>query len=337
MTQITKTIGFSSANSSPILSEQTLSQPQGHDLLIKIDAIAVNPVDTKIKAGIKGELSEPKVVGWDAAGTIIATGDEVELFNVGDQVFYAGDVTRAGCYASHQLVDERIVGKKPKSLTATEAAALPLTSITAGEAIFSRLKIVAEIDKGKTILIIGAAGGVGSIAMQLAKNVAQLNVVATASRSATEVWCRRMGVHQIINHNGNLVENYRALGIDDPHYIFCLSDTDHYYDAMAELIAPQGMICTIVGSKENHDLDKLKSKSAGLVWEFMFTRPMYNTKDMITQHHLLNMIADLVDEGKIKTTLTETIGPMTAENIEKAHQQLLSGKTIGKIALTAIE
>lgn len=336
MTQQQKSFAFYNANTSPVLIEQTLPKPIAHDLLVQIDAIAVNPVDTKVKAGIKGELDIPKIVGWDATGTIISTGDDVELFNVGDQVFYAGDITRPGCYSSHQLVDERIVGKKPNSLTAPEAAALPLTSITAGEALFSRLKIVAEIDKGKTILIIGAAGGVGSIAMQLAKSVAQLNVVATASRPASEVWCNKLGADHVISHKGDLIENYRALGIPEPHYIFCLNDTDYYYDAMAELIAPQGLICTIVGSKENHDLDKLKSKSAGLVWEFMFTRPMYNTKDMITQHHLLNMIADLVDEGKIKTTLAETIGPLSAENIDKAHQQLLSDKTIGKLALTVL-
>ncbi|OUR65056.1 NADPH:quinone reductase [Methylophaga sp. 42_25_T18] len=336
MTQTIKAIGFSSANSSPTHTEQTLSQPQGHDLLIQINAIAVNPVDTKIKAGIEGTLDTPKIVGWDATGTVVSVGDGVELFNVGDQVFYAGDVTRPGCYATHQLVDERIVGKKPRSLTAVEAAALPLTSITAGEALFSRLKIVAEIDKGKTILIIGAAGGVGSIAMQLAKSVAQLNVVATASRPESKVWCNKLGADHVINHHGDLVGNYRALDIPDPHYIFCLSDTDHYFEAMAELIAPQGMICTIVGSNENHDLDKLKSKSAGLVWEFMFTRPMFQTKDMITQHHLLNMVSQLVDDGKIKSTLAETIGPMTAENIDKAHQQLLTGKTIGKLVLTAL-
>lgn len=336
MTKKLKSFAYSNATSSASLIEQTLPQPSDHDLLVEIDAIAVNPVDTKVKAGIKGELDTPKVVGWDATGTVIATGENVELFNIGDKVFYAGDINRPGCYASHQLVDERIVGKAPVSLTATETAALPLTSITAGEALFSRLKIVAEIDKGKTILIIGAGGGVGSIAMQLAKNVAKLNVVATASRLETEVWCRRFGITNIINHQGDLVENYRALGIDDPHYILCLNDTDHYFDAMAELIAPQGMICAIVGSKEKHDLDCLKSKSAGLVWEFMFTRPMFKTKDMITQHHLLNTISQLADDGIIKTTLTETIGPITADNIDKAHQQLNSGKTIGKLALTAL-
>jgi zinc-binding alcohol dehydrogenase family protein len=337
MSQATTSFGFLNSNSLANKIEHFLPSPTGKDLLVQIDAVSVNPVDTKVKENIDGKLDTLKIVGWDAAGKVIAIGDEVELFQVGDPVFYAGDITRSGCYASHQLVDERIVGHKPASLSATQAAALPLTSITAGEALFSRLKIVAEIDQGKTILIIGAGGGVGSIAMQLAKNVAKLNVVATASRLETEVWCRRMGVNNIISHKGNLVDNYRALGLDDPHYILCCNDTDYYFDAMAELIAPQGMICTIVGSSKNHDLDKLKSKSAGLVWEFMFTRPMFKTKDMITQHHLLNTISQLVDDGKIVTTLTETFGPINSENIDKAHQKLLSGSTIGKIALTAIE
>lgn len=337
MTQKLKSFAYSSANSSATLIEKVLPQATGHDLLVEIEAIAVNPVDTKVKAGIQGELDTPKVVGWDASGTVIATGDNVELFKVGDQVFYAGDITRPGCYASHQLVDERLVGIKPKSLNSAEAAVLPLTSITAWEALFSRLKILTEIDAGNTILIIGAAGGVGSIAIQLATTIAKLNVVATASRTESQQWCQKLGADHVISHHGDLLENYRTLAIDDPDYILCLSDTDHYFSSMAELIAAQGMICTIVGSKENHDLDKLKSKSAGLVWEFMFTRPMFKTKDMITQHHLLNTVSQLVDDGIINSTLTETIGPISTENIAKAHQKLLSGKNIGKLALTAIE
>jgi zinc-binding alcohol dehydrogenase family protein len=337
MPQTSTVFGFYNSSSNAVMSEHGLPDPIGRDLLVQIDAISVNPVDTKIKAGIDGDLDSAKIVGWDASGTVISIGDNVELFNIGDKVFYAGDITRPGCYASHQLVDERLVGKKPSSLSSTEAAALPLTSITAWEALFSRLKILANIDTGKTILIIGAAGGVGSIAIQLAKTIAKLNVVATASRTESQQWCQKLGADHVISHHGDVLENYRALTIDDPDYIFCLADTDHYYDAMAELIAPQGMICTIVGSKENHALDKLKSKSAGLVWEFMFTRPMFKTQDMITQHHLLNTVSQLVDDGIITSTLTETVGPITVENIAKAHQKLLSGKTIGKLALTAIE
>lgn len=332
-----KAFGFNSNDSEAVLFEQETPQPAGKDLLIEIDAIAVNPVDIKVKASISEPLSAPKIVGWDASGTVIAVGDKVELFKVGDKVFYAGDVTRQGCYASYQLVDERIVGHAPSSLTAAESAAMPLTSITAWEALFSRLKISAEQDAGKNILIIGGAGGVGSIAIQLAKTIAKLNVITTASRAESEQWCRKLGADHVINHHGDLVVQYRTLGVKDPDYIFCLSDTDQHFSAMAKLIAPQGMICTIVGSQEKLDLDCLKSKSAGLVWEFMFTRPMFNTNDMIEQHHLLNEIAQLLDKGILITTLTETIGPMTSDNISIAHQQLLSGTTMGKLALTAIE
>lgn len=331
-----KAFGFNSNDSQAVLFEQTMPQPIGKNLLIEIDAIAVNPVDTKVKASISEPLSEPKIVGWDASGTVIAIGDEVELFKVGDKVFYAGDVTRPGCYASHQLVDERIVGHAPNSLTAEESAAMPLTSITAWEALYSRLKITTEQDGGKNILIIGAAGGVGSIAIQLAK-LTKLNVIATASRAESEQWCQKLGADYVINHHSDLIIQYRTLGIKDPDYILCLNDTDRHFFTMAELIAPQGMICTIVGSQEKHDMDCLKSKSAGLVWEFMFTRPMFNTDDMIEQHHLLNDIAQLLDEGKLISTLTNTIGSMTSANISEAHQQLLSGTTMGKLALTAIK
>lgn len=330
-----KAFGFNSADSAPILFEQDTAEPQGRDLLIAIDAIAVNPVDTKVKAGIQGTLDTPKVVGWDAAGTVIATGPDCQFFKSGDKVFYAGDVTRPGCYASHQLIDERIVGHAPKSLRPEQAAAMPLTSITAWEALFSRLKIRPDTDKGKTILIIGAAGGVGSIGIQLAKVVAGMNVVATASRPESANWCQRLGADHVINHH-DLINEYQALGIEAPDYILCLSDTDPYFETMCELIAPQGMICIVVTSKQNHNIDVLKNKSAGLVWEFMFTRPMFNTTDVTQQHQLLNRIAEMLDAGQLFCTLTDTIGPISADNISLAHQRLLSGTTIGKIALTSM-
>jgi len=329
--------GFNSNDGRPQQLEQPTPIPTGHDLLIKIDAIAVNPVDTKVILGITQVLSTPRIVGWDATGTVIATGQDTVLFKTGDKVFYAGDITRPGCYASHQLVDERIVGNAPANLTPEQAAVMPLTSITAWEALFERLKITEQHDAGKNILIIGGAGGVGSIAIQLAKKIAKLNVIATASHSASIKWCKKMGANQIINHHGDLAHQYRALGIRDPDYILCLNDTDQHFVAMAHLIAPQGMICSIVESKRKQDLETLKSKSAGFVWEFMFTRPMFKTHDLIAQHHLLNSIAELLDEGQIISTLTENIGSITAENIQKAHRQLLSGSTIGKLALTAID
>jgi len=331
-----KAFGFNSNNGQPLFLEQETPTPTGHDLLIEIDAIAVNPVDTKVIAGLGETAAEHRVVGWDATGTVIATGESTVLYKPGDKVFYAGDISRPGCYASHQLVDERIVGKAPSTLSVEEIAAMPLTSLTAWEALFSRLKITEELDAGKNILIIGGAGGVGSIAIQLANKIAKLNVIATASNSASIAWCNKLGASQIINHYGDLAYQYRALGLKDPDYILCLNDTDLHFTAMAELIAPQGMICSIVGSKYKHDLDSLKSKSAGFVWEFMFTRPMFKTYDLIAQHRILNNIADLLDEGQIVSTLTESLGPISAEAIKKAHQQLLSGTTIGKLALTAI-
>lgn len=331
-----KAIGFAD-NSSSQLFEKTTPVASGHDLLIKIDAIAVNPVDTKVVSGLTAPLTEPKIVGWDVAGTIIAIGDDVALFNVGDSVFYAGDITRDGCYASHQLVDEHIVGKAPKTLSSAHSAAMPLTTITAWESLFSRLRIDAKQDAGKHILIIGGAGGVGSIAIQLAKVVGSLNVITTASRPESIAWCKELGADHIINHHGDLIAQYRDLGISDPDYILCLNDTDYHFQSMAELIAPQGLICSIVGTQEKHDLDCLKSKSAGFVWEFMFTRPMLKTADRIKQHHLLNTVSSLIDEGKIKSTLSATLGKISVENIHKAHQQLQQGNTIGKLALMAIE
>jgi len=328
---------FNSNDAQPQRIEKTTPQATGYDLLVQVDAIAVNPVDTKVIAGIKEPLVEPKIVGWDVAGTVTEVGEHVELFKVGDKVYYAGDVSRSGCYASHQLVDERIVGHAPKSLSAEQTAAMPLTSITAWEALFSRLKIIADLDKGKNILIIGGAGGVGSIAIQLAKVVAKLNVITTASRTESEQWCHKLGADHVLNHHSDLIVQYRTLGIDDPDYILCLNNTDRHFEAMAELIAPQGMICSIVGTQKKHNLDCLKSKSAGFVWEFMFTRPMFKTSDSITQHHLLNDVAQLLDDGQLISTHTSTIGPINADNIIKAHTQLLSGSTIGKLVLTAIE
>ena len=331
-----KAFGYIAADAEPTEINRDLPTPMGHDLLIHIEAVAVNPVDTKVKAGIQGTLTQPKIIGWDAVGTVIATGEACELFKVGDKVFYAGDVTRDGCYASHQLVDERIVGFAPKTLSATEAAAMPLTSITAWEALFSRMKIYPSLDTGKTILIIGAAGGVGSIAIQLAKQIAGLTVVATASRPESAGWCQELGADHVINHQ-QLYDEYASLNITAPDYILCLADTDDYYDASVELIAPQGMICFVVTSHKNHNIDMLKTKSAGIVWEFMFTRSIYQTPDMSTQHQLLNRIAEMLDQKLLKTTLKQNLGPMTAETITRAHQQLLSGKTLGKIVMTAIQ
>jgi zinc-binding alcohol dehydrogenase family protein len=308
-------------------------EPNGRDLLVAVKAISVNPVDTKIRAPKNQIETTPKILGWDAAGEVIATGPEVKHFNVGDQVYYAGDITRPGSNCENQLVDERIVGKKPASLTFSEAAALPLTSITAWEGLFDRLNISSEgNDAEKTILIIGAAGGVGSIAIQLAKKIAKLNVIATASREASRDWCLKLGADTVINHQNELDQELAALNISTVDFIFCLNNTEQHWTAMAKAIRPQGRICSIVETS-NVNLGLLKSKSAAFIWEFMFTRAMYKTPDMIEQQKLLNRIADLIDRSMLVTTIGQLIQPINAENLRKAHGQIEQGHTTGKIVL----
>ncbi len=314
--------------------ERLTPQANGHDLLVKIEAISVNPVDYKVRQRIIDPQEPPRILGWDAAGIVESVGEKVSLFKSGERVFYAGDITRSGSNAGYQLVDERIVGHMPKVLGFAAAAALPLTSITAWEALFDRLKINPELDSGKQILIIGGAGGVGSIAIQLAKHVAKLNVIATASREESQQWCLSMGADKIINHHQDILIQFQRLNLAAPDYILCLNNTDLHFNVMMELIAPQGMICSIVETTENYNLDTLKSKSAGFVWEFMFTRAMHKTTDMIEQHKLLNSIANLIDSGKIKTTLNKNYGKLSAENIMAVHKLLEAGSSIGKIILT---
>lgn len=309
-------------------------RPQGRDLLVEVKAISVNPVDTKVRTP-KADLEEsPKILGWDAAGTVIAVGDAVEHFAVGDKVFYAGDITRPGSNSEYQCVDERIVGHMPQSLSFASAAALPLTSITAWEGLFERLGIDHHgADAGKSILIINGAGGVGSIASQLAKKLAKLNVIATASRTETTDWCRKHGADHCINHHQPMDKELEALGLKQVDYIFCLNDTDQHWQMMCQLIAPQGKICSIVETKEPVDLDLLKSKSATFVWEFMYTRSMYQTEDMAAQQKLLDTVAEHVDQGTLVSTVNEVISPINAQNLRKAHKQLESGSTIGKLVL----
>lgn len=308
--------------------------PVGHELLVKIKAIAVNPVDFKIRqnAAKDSDLEQPKIIGWDASGIVEAVGENVTLFNVGDEVYYAGDITKPGCNAEFQLIDERIVGKKPKTLTDEAAAAMPLTALTAWEILFDRIRIRPEKDKNKTILIIGGAGGVGSIAIQLAKKIANLKVIATASRPETIEWCKQMGADVVVNHK-NLVDELRKSGFQFVDFIVDFVDTNSYWDAMAELIKPQGHIASITGSATPIALNKLKTKSASFSWEFMYTRSSFQTEDMIEQHHILNKVADLLDSGLLVNTLTQTLNKLSAESLKQAHQKLESGTTIGKIAI----
>ncbi len=317
------------------LQDLNLEKPEvsGHDLLVEVKAISVNPVDTKVRAPKDKVEIEPKILGWDASGIVVAIGSEVEHYSVGEKVYYAGDITRQGSNSEFQIIDERIVGKKPESLSFAEAAALPLTSITAWEALFNRLGIYQQgDDAGKSILIIGGAGGVGSIAIQLARKVAKLNVIATASRDESRDWCLKLGANTVINHRNALDKELATVGIPHVDYIFCLNNTDQHWSAMAEAIKPQGKICSIVEAT-TVDLGLLKSKSVSFVWEFMFTRSMYQTPDMIEQQRLLNTIADLVNEGELVTTIGKLIQPINAENLRKAHAMIEQGNAIGKIVL----
>ena len=308
--------------------------PEGKELLISVHAISVNPVDTKMRAPQDKVEESPRILGWDVAGVVDSVGSDVSLFKPGDEVFYAGSFIKPGCNSEFHVVDERIVGAKPKSLNFTQAAALPLTSITAWEALFDRLGVSAEgKDVGKQLLIIGGAGGVGSIATQFAKVIAQLTVTSTASRPKSKQWCRELGADYVINHYLDISDQMTELGIDGYDYILCFNDTDEHWQTMASIVAPQGKICSIVETAGEVDLGALKSKSATFAWEFMFTRSMYETVDMIEQHHLLNQVTELIDAGELKTTLEKVLKPINAKNLKHAHAEIESRHTIGKIVL----
>ncbi|NQY95471.1 MAG: zinc-binding alcohol dehydrogenase family protein, partial [Campylobacteraceae bacterium] len=267
---------------------------------------------------------------YDAVGIVESIGADVTTLAIDDRVFYAGDVTRNGSNSEFQSVDSRIVAIAPKTLKDDEASVLPLTSITAWEGMFDRLNI--KKDEKKTILIIGGAGGVGSIATQIAKQTTNLTVISTASRDETIDWCKKMGADHVVNHK-DLINSVKEVGYESVDYIFVLNNLSSHWDAVVELIAPQGKICSIVDVKESIDINKIKTKSVTFVWEFMFTRAMFNTADIEKQHQILTQIASLVDEGKIKTTLSKTIEGFSVENFKEAHKLSESGKTIGKIAI----
>lgn len=318
------------------LVDVDLPQPTatGQDLLIRVEAVSVNPVDTKIRRSRPGVVeSSPRVLGWDAAGVVEAVGPEVTLFKPGDEVYYAGSIMRPGTNAQFHLVDQRIVGRKPRSLSFAEAAALPLTALTAWEAFFERLGIDPRgAQAGRALLIIGGAGGVGSIAIQLAR-LAGLTVFATASRAESRAWVEKMGAHHVLDHAKPLRPQLEAAGAKHVDYIANFADTDRYWDAMVDLIRPQGRIVTIVETRGPVDLGALMGKSASVAWELMFTRSMFGTDDMIAQHRLLDEVAALVDSGRLRTTHSVTLGPINATNLRGAHAQLEAGHTIGKLVL----
>jgi len=306
--------------------------PTGRDLLVEVRAIAVNPVDTKVRAPKEGVEDPPRVLGYDASGVVAGVGADVTLFKVGDPVYYAGDITRPGSNAEFQLVDERIVGRKPVSLSFAESAALPLTTITAWESLFDRLGIDPHgADRGESILIIGGAGGVGSIGIQLARR-AGLTVIATASRDTTRVWVTGLGADHVVNHREPLVEQVRALGVEHVDHVAIFNDMAHWDEAV-ELIRPQGGIVTIDQTDRPMAMAAMKIKAASLHWEFMFTRSMHGTPDMIEQHRLLNAVALAIDAGELRTTVSEVLTPIDAVNLIEAHRRIETGTAHGKIVL----
>lgn len=317
------------------LQDITLPDPiaKGRDLLVEVKAVSANPLDVKVRANTTPAPGEWKVLGWDAAGVVRAVGPEVTQFKPGDRVWYAGSITRAGSNSELQLVDERIVGKMPASLDFAAAAALPLTSLTAWEMLFDRLGIQqGAASTGKSLLIIGAAGGVGSIMVQLARRLTGVTVIGTASRPETAAWVRQLGAHHVIDHTRPFASQLAETGIANPNYIVSLTHTDQHFDQIAEVIAPQGKF-GLIDDSEVSDIRKLKRKSVSLHWEMMFTRSMFETEDMAEQHRILTEVAALVDNGVVRTTVGENYGRINSENVKRALALLQSGKARGKIVL----
>jgi len=317
------------------LVDITLPDPvaAGHDLLVEVRAVSVNPVDTKIRKSAQPDAGEWKVLGWDATGIVKAVGPDVTLFQPGDRVWYAGSIARAGSNSELQLVDERIVGHMPQSLDFGPAAALPLTGLTAWEMLFDRLEVPQdEKGEGKTLLVIGAAGGVGSILVQLARQLTKVTIIGTASRPETRDWVLQHGAHHVIDHSQPLSEELAKAQLPAPDYVISLTHTEHHFDQIVELIAPQGKF-GLIDDPAPIDVRKFKRKAVSLHWELMFTRSLFNTADMAEQHRILNRIAELVDAGTIRTTVNEHFGSINAANLKRAHALLESGKAQGKIVL----
>ena len=312
--------------------------PLGQDILVEVRAISVNPVDTKIRINVAPPEGEIKVLGWDAAGVVRAVGEHVTLFKPGDRVMYAGSLLRPGTNSELHLVDERLVGRVPASLDFDAAAALPLTTITAWEMLFDRL----QIKQGKqdqqvsqqVLMIVGAAGGVGSIMIQLARQLTDVTIVATASRPQTQAWVKQLGAHHVIDHNQPLSAELQKIGIAQVDFVASLTHTQAHLTEIVACLKPQGKL-GLIDDPESLDVMVLKPKSISLHWEFMYTRSMFDTPDMIEQHHLLNKVADLIDAGVVQSTVTERFGTINAENLRRAHALLESGTSLGKIVLAS--
>jgi zinc-binding alcohol dehydrogenase family protein len=312
--------------------EKQMPKATGTDLLVEIKAISINPIDSKIKHMVGGSPEKPLILGFDACGVVQSIGEEVSLFKPGDEVYYAGEMSRDGSNANVQLIDERIVGRKPNSLSFAEASAMPLCTITAWESLFDRLGIN-ESDAGKSILLIGAAGGVGSIAIQLSKRVGKLKVIATVSREESKAWCEKMGADVVLEHH-NLSAQFAQKKLDAPDFILCMGVPDDYLEEMIEVIAPQGSICLLANANKLFDLNLLKPKSIHLVWEMMFTRSKFETADMGEQGKILNKLSGLIDDNKISCTVTRQLSPINVANITQAHNVIEAGAMIGKLTLS---
>jgi len=301
-----------------------------HDLLVEVRAVSVNPVDTKIRLG--SAVSEPRVLGWDASGVVRAVGSNVTLFAPGDEVFYAGSIVRPGSNSQFQTVDERIVGRKPANLGFAEAAALPLTSITAWELLFDRLRVPEGGGDGKSLLIVGAGGGVGSILTQLARRLTKLTVIGSASRDATREWVTKLGAHHTVDHTRPMQPQLAELGVGNVDIVISLTHTDRHYQDIIAALAPQGQLA-LIDDPATLDAVPLKRKSISLHWELMFTRSMFETADMVRQHELLNRVAAMIEDGSLVTTLGEHFGTINAANLRRAHALIESNRAIGKIVL----
>ena len=335
---VLKAVGY--RENLPITAEDALIDveipmptPKSRELLVSVKAVSVNPVDVKVRMGVSPKAGDVKILGWDAVGIVKDVGKDVTLFREGDEVFYAGSITKPGTNCEVHLVDERIVGLKPRSLSAAQAAALPLTTITAWELLFDRLGVRPgkRPDTG-SLLIIGGAGGVGSMLIQLARRLTGLTVIATASRPETAAWCTDLGAHHVIDHTKPLGQELKRISISNVEFVASLQATDKHLPTIVQILKPQGKFA-VIDDPPTLDINPLNEKSISVHWEYMFTRPLFETEDMIAQHNLLNEVASLLDAGVLRTTLRQHFGRLNAANLKKAHALIESGRTIGKIVL----
>lgn len=312
------------------------AEPQGRELLVNVKAVSVNQLDNRVRRPKDKIEASPRVIGFDGAGEVVAVGPDVTLFRPGDKVYYSGDPARPGSHAEYQLVDERITGRMPTTLTFAQAAAHPMAALTAWELLFDRLRIGAGA-RGKSILIIGAAGGVGSMAVQLASRLAGMNVIASASRPESQAWVRRMGARHTVDHFADIPAQLAALGHANVDYVLILSDTDRYYPVAAHVVAPQGAIGLAVEAKERIDINLLWDKSVTLVWEMIYTRIDFGTDDLARQHEILNQVARHLDAGLLSDTVTTSLSPINAANLRTAHKMMAAGRVTGKIVLNSFD